>query len=264
MAWYLWPGPVAVLVATSGLTAQVHYRSLDGERPTRVRDAYPIERYAFEAGLSVRFTPSPSDAQGLSLDPEIEYGIARGTGIGIGVAASADFGGGPARTSSRLGAFIERNLLRETLGFPAIAVRLDGSASLRDGPLGAGALASSVALTRSFGRDRLHLNGGWTFAAPATVGPAEALDRWFIGAAMDRTAIRPSLLFVGEAVVARGIGASSAEATVAVGVRRQITPTVVGSFGTGLTFGGGPARLGLTMSWSTVFAWPGLMPGRAR
>jgi hypothetical protein len=39
---------LCVVGAGRRLAAQMDYRNLDDDRPTRVEDAYPAERYAFE------------------------------------------------------------------------------------------------------------------------------------------------------------------------------------------------------------------------
>src|SRR5438067_1610430 len=69
-------GPVA-------LAAQIDYRNLEDHRPTRVEDAYPIERYGFELSLPYVFTAAPGSVRSHRLSPELEYGFARGAAAGL-------------------------------------------------------------------------------------------------------------------------------------------------------------------------------------
>jgi hypothetical protein len=49
------PASVLTIAVAAPAAAQIDYRNLDDDRPTRVEDAYPAERYAFELLIPYRF-----------------------------------------------------------------------------------------------------------------------------------------------------------------------------------------------------------------
>ncbi len=225
------PWVAALVFGTAGvfpLQAQVDYRNSDDLRPTRVADAYPIERFAFEFSAGGRLRGGDAAAS-----PHLEYGLFRNFMVGVG----GEFGaaGSHAEVSALW------NARRETPGFPALSF----SAAVGEDPV------IGVLATRSFGLTRLHFNGGLDLSGPAD---------WWGGVAADWTLFRTSTLVVSELVAERV--AQRVEWSAAVGVRRQITPTVVlhGGVSQGLGRLGTEFNLGL----SYAFAIAGLMARGSR
>ena len=231
------PWAAALLLGIGGappLAGQVDYRNLDDVRPTRVTDAYPVERYAFELSMSGRLRTGAGQTEGLAA-PHLEYGIARNVMIGVGAEL--------AERGSHLEVSAFWNARRETPGFPALSV----AASVGEDPL------VRLLATRSFGLSRLHLNGGLDLSGPAD---------WWGGLAFDRTLFRTSNLLVSELIAEQVGRGRSVEWTAGLGFRRQITPTVVlhGGVSQGLGHSGTEFNLGL----SHAFAMAGLMRGGRR
>jgi hypothetical protein len=116
--------------------------------------------------------------------------------------------------------------------------------------------------TRSFGRTRLHLNGAVRLGRDAPGAVVEGVERWWYGAALDRTLFRQSVLLIGEVYASREIEAAPVEVNASLGLRWQWRPTAVIDLGIsrGLRKGLGP-DYALTVGVSNAFAIAGLMPG---
>jgi hypothetical protein len=116
-------------------------------------------------------------------------------------------------------------------------------------------------VTRSFGRTRLHLNGAYSFGPDGTPAAVEAAERWWYGAALDRTLFRQSVLVIGEVYARRPLEAAPVEVNASLGLRWQWRPTAVIDVGIsrGLRTGLGP-EYALTVGVSNGFAIAGLMP----
>jgi len=114
------------------------------------------------------------------------------------------------------------NFNAEGPSLPAFSARVDLA-------LPAGALAGDVALTtvkadatRAFGLTRLHLNGAWTFGTSEARGPRlEPSPRWFVGAAVDYTFFRSSVLLVGEVNASQQYDGAPTGVAAAVGGARS-------------------------------------------
>jgi hypothetical protein len=88
---------------------------------------------------------------------------------------------------------------------------------------------------------------------------------WAASLAADRTFLRQSLLLVGELGVLEATANAPTDVTAALGVRYQLTPTLVLDAGVSrrLAADAGP-DLGLTLGLTHAFAAAGLMPSGAR
>jgi hypothetical protein len=74
----------ALLVAgPTILAAQIDYRNLDDDRPTRVEDAYPAERYAFEFIIPYAVERERGGAWIHASPIELEYGVFRNAHVGV-------------------------------------------------------------------------------------------------------------------------------------------------------------------------------------
>ncbi|HXG44723.1 MAG TPA: transporter [Gemmatimonadales bacterium] len=250
----------------ASLLAQLDYRNLDDDRPTITEDAYPVERYAFEFLLPYSYERDRAGTDLHLVMPELEYGIVRNGQVGVKLPLAArrrsgDTEWGPAGVT----AFGLYNLNTESRLLPAFAVRVDGH--LPVGSLaGDGARVTFKAIaTRSWGRNRVHLNAAWTVGDEERLAAVEPGHRWSYSAALDRTLFRQSLLLLGEIVTRRTAADTPVEVNAGIGVRYQLSPTMVMDLGLSrrIRRSTGP-DFGVTAGFSRVFGLTWLMPARGR
>ncbi|MBM4187925.1 MAG: hypothetical protein FJ206_11525 [Gemmatimonadetes bacterium] len=231
------------MIGPKRLGAQIDYRNLDDGRPNRVTDAQPVERYAFEVSLPYLFRRD-GGASTHGVSPHLDFGAGRNLMVGLGV----DIEQGPQDEAS-LDASVFWNPRRETVGLPAVAM-----AAHLTTDFGAAALEVGALFTRSLGRSRLHANG----AARMTGGRSgELAPDWWVGAAWDYTLLRSSTLLAVEMVAERPAGLEVSW-SIGGGLRRQLTPTLVGFAGGRQSLDGGGTEL--TLGVSHAFAVASLMP----
>ena len=246
--------------------AQIDYRNLDHERPVATEDAYPVERHAFELLVPLR---SERDRAGdrLHLVPlEIEYGIFDNAQVGVGLPLAvtdpdeSDSDWGLAGLSA-IGLY---NFNTEGPVLPALSLAADMA-------LPVGSLAGDEArfslkaiATRSWGLTRVHFNAVRSFGSEERLG-VEFAPRWSYGLALDRTFFRSSLLVVGELLTQRAVKDVPTEVNAAVGLRYQLTPTLVLDAGLArrLRSEAGP-DYDLSIGLSHAFGLSWLLPGRVR
>ncbi len=264
MIWKESTRPLAAVLALAAaacpLAAQIDYRNLDIDRPVRVTDAYPVERFAFELSLPYAAGRGSGTAHH-TVAPHLEYGIHRNLMIGAGVEVELHRTGGNAGlAAAEIGALW--NIRRETPSLPAISVGLEAAQPLRGAGFGSDVAVTLTALaTRSIGRSRLHLNGVVGLLVPEA---SHLGTPWWAGVAWDRTLIRSSTLIVAEVVVNRDAGALPVNWSVGAGLRRQLTPTVVGAIGVAQALDDIDAGTAITVSLSHAFAVRALMPRGVR
>ena len=255
----------AGLVASApSASAQIDYRNLDDDRPTLIEDAYPIERFAFELLAPWRFGRNRDGGNTHAFIPEIAYGILRNGQLGVKLPVAGVSGNGD-RTWGLAGLrlFALYNFNTESRVAPALSIRAD--ATFPVGRLaGEGTRVSAKAIaTRSWGRNRLHANAAYTFGPERPLGAAEPANKWWYGAAVDRTLYRQSLLLVGEVYALRPASSEPTQVNASIGLRYQLTPYLV--FDTGvarrLRRVAGP-DYELTVGFSRALAIPGLFPTR--
>jgi len=244
--------------------AQIDYRSLDDDRPTRVEDAYPAERYAFEFLIPYSFERGRSRESVHAWLFELEYGVIPNGHVGVKAPVAAIQTAGRTEWGlSGLRAFALYNFNTESPLLPAFSLR--GDVTLPVGSLAASEARGSLQAiaTRSFGRNRIHVNAAYGFGPDGTPPAVEGLDRWWIGAALDRTLFRQSVLLIGEVYVRQPIEGAPIEVNASAGLRWQWRPTTVLDLGIsrGLRAGLGP-EYAVTVGISNAFAIAGLMPGR--
>src|SRR5260370_4525173 len=120
----------AVLVLLGGersLAAQADYRNLDEGRPTRVEDAFPVERYAFEFVTSYALERDPGGGIVHAFVPELAYGIVANGELGITAPVGLLSEGGVTRAGlAGLRAFALYNFNPEGAALPPLAVPADG------------------------------------------------------------------------------------------------------------------------------------------
>ncbi|MDX1578188.1 MAG: hypothetical protein R3266_06875, partial [Gemmatimonadota bacterium] len=144
----------------------------------------PVEYRAWELEIGGRGGIAEGGERALLGLVELKSGLFRNGQVGLELEAGfEDPGAGiEARDGlEALSAHVLYGIARETVSFPAVALRLDastpgtGSIGHEDWQAGAKAI-----LTRSFGRLRLHGNGGYRIASEA-----DGDDYWRVGLAAD-------------------------------------------------------------------------------
>ena len=254
---------ISLVAGPAALAAQIDYRNLDDDRPTRVEDAYPAERFAFEFLLPYSYARARDGAVMQSSVLELEYGVFRNAHIGIKAPLAAVRAGGSTTTGlSGLRVFALYNFNTEGPVLPAIALK--AGAAFPVGSLGGDEtqIAIKGILTRSWGRSRLHLNGAVRVAGGDAAGAAvEGVEDWWYGAAVDRTLFRQSVLVIAEVYALREASADPVAVNASLGLRWQWRPTAVLDVGIsrGLREGLGP-DYAVTVGISNAFAIAGLMP----
>lgn len=253
---------LGTLFWTSGSIAQSDYRNLDPGRPIAIEDAQPIEFRAFEFQLGIpRYSRGKEDDWELSFEPEIKWGIARDWQFGI--AGENTILQNTRTTNSFRDTQLNLlyNLNQESATLPASAFRAEVT-------LGTGALGSQnehaalkAIVSRSFGMNRLHVNGSYT------IGPTEApglggglVNRYLYGIAYERTFPIEFLVLLADLYTLKPIDGSSTEINADLGTRLQLTPTWVLDAGifTGAIKDG--PDIGFTIGLSCVFSFRGLFP----
>ncbi len=259
--------PTALLALVLGISApaaaQIDYRNLEGDRPARIEDAYPIERFAFEFLAPWRYERERNGATTHSFTPELEYGFLPNAQVGLklpiaGVRGPADREWGIAGLKlvglynfNTEGRVLPALALGTDLSFPVGRFRGEGTRVTVKG-----------LLTRSFGLSRVHVNGAYTFGSDRPLAAAEAAHRWWIGAAADRTLFRESTLLIAELYGLRSASGEPVQLNASVGLRRQLTPYLVLDLGVARRLGSTGPDYELTMGLSRAFALAGLMGTR--
>jgi hypothetical protein len=257
---------LGLAVPTGSAAAQIDYRNLDRERPVATEDAYPVERHAFELLLPFRTERERGGDRLYLLPLEIEYGIADNGHLGLSLPlAAVDAEGADAEYGlAGVHAFGLYNFNTEGPALPAVSVAAD--LALPVGSLAAADARASLSgiVTRSWGLTRLHFNAVRSFGSDEQPG-VEFAPRWRYSLAADRTLFRQSLLLVGEVLTKRPVRGSPVEWNAALGVRYQVSPTLVLDAGVArrLRSSAGP-DYDVTIGLSHAFGLAWLVPGRAR
>jgi hypothetical protein len=251
-------------LATPGAATQIDYRNLDDDRPVRVEDAYPAERYAFEFLIPYSLERERGGSVLHAALLELEYGLIDNGHVGVKAPLAALRDAGTTEWGlSGLRVFGLYNFNTEGPVLPAVSLR--GDATFAVGELGPSEtrLSLKAILTRSFGRSRLHLNGAYRFGSDGTPAVAEPVDRWWAGAALDQTLFRHSVLLIGEVHARRTVDAAPVEVNASAGLRWQWRPTTVLDIGVSRRLGEnvGP-DYAVTIGMTNAFAIAALMPKR--
>ena len=250
----------AVLLAPP-VAAQIDYRNLDEDRPARIEDAYPIERFAFELLAPYR-VERHERVWTHSVVPELSYGLAPGAHAGIKAALAVRDAPGESKFAlAGLRVFALVNLHNESPALPALSLRVDATAPVGGLAGEGGGLAVKALATRSFGLLRLHANASVALASPGQPAAAEPMPDWSLGLAVDRSLLRSSTVLIAELVLLREEAGAPLSLNALVGARRQLTPTLVldAGIGRGLKDDAGPS-FAFTLGLSHAFALKALMP----
>lgn len=268
------PGLLSVLLGMGpwpgALSAQTDYFNLDDERPVRVEDASPVERYAFELQLApVRVERDAGGSAAWSLAPELAYGVFPRTDVSLHlpIALGTDDGAaGRASGLSGLELVLFHNLNIESRSLPALA--LSGGLTLPVGGL-AGESAHGTAkaiVTRSLTGARrglrLHANAAYTFGEEADEErQAAEATRWLAGLAVDRTFVFQSLLIVGNVFAERPLVEGAGTRWVAgAGFRYQLSPRMAIDAGLERRIGDEGPDWAFTLGTANSFSIRSLIP----
>lgn len=235
-------GFIALMIGAGPAKSQTDYYNLDKHRPLRVEDAYATERFAFELQVSPLTLAGGSGVLHYAPSVELKHGLWPGMELSAGL--DADIRRRDGRTRGSFGSLelsTLYNLNTETLGMPALGLRLTGHV-----PLAADEGASleiKGMVTRVLGGSwRGHVNGG------ALLGDGAA-ERWWGGLALDYVLPFRSLLVLGESYYARPrLEDADGRVHTSVGFRYQLTPWTGMDVGVGRDWTGGGA-----MDWRATF-----------
>ena len=231
-----------IIVAVAGGAEAVDHKNLDEGRPVRLEDAYSIAHgeISIETGAGFALLKhGPPDARGF-FPIEILYGAFPNLQLAIGATLFTD----PHETDDRpksgdLRMNVLYNLNQETLTLPAFAAKL----SLR-APTGVDGHGWGIELkgivTKSVDRLSLHLNGAYEFLAGSTRAERDGRYELALGASYPVGAprfTRATLItdVFADQPVTRG---ESTAVGIEVGLRYQLTPSIVWDVGIGTEFAG--------------------------
>ena len=249
--------------------AQTDYYNTDAGRPVRVEDAYPVERYAFEAQVApLRLERKDTGEYHWEIEPELAYGILPRTHLEIGIPLLFS-DGGEVEEEFGVGGIdfsVFHNLNVETRTLPAFALAaqallpVGGSAPDRVFP------SVKAIATRTFRLARIHLNGQYTFgAAPELGDEVGEASRWMAGLALDKTFPLRAMLLIGDVYVEEPlIEGEDLRWTVEAGTRYQLNPFFALDAGVGRHLTGSDRGWFLTLGAARVFAVRSLIPGLSR
>lgn len=254
---------VLALLIAHPARAQIDYRNLDDDRPVRVEDAYPVERYAFELLAPWRWSRHPGGSGVHSFIPEIAYGVFANSQLGVKLPlATTRVGESREWGIAGLRVFGLYNLNTEGPWLPAVSLRADAVFPL--GSLAGDGTRVSLKgiLTRSWGTTRMHLNGAYTFGRSDRLAVVEPAEKWWLGGALDHTFFRNSTLMVAEVYALRPVAGAPLEVNTSLGLRYQWTPTTVVDLGVGRRLRSEGPDLELTVGISRAVGIAGLLPQR--
>ena len=233
-----------IIAAAAGLAEAIDHKNLDEGRPVRLEDAYPIAHgeIAIETGAGFALMKHGPN-RGL-FPIEILYGAVPNLQVGVGSTLFTD----PHETDDRaksgdLRASALYNFNQETLTLPALAAKLSVTAPTGIDAHGWGLELKGI-VTKSIDRLSLHLNGGYEFLTGSTRTERDGRYELALGASYPIGAPQFTRATVVGAVfadqpVTRG---ESTVVGIEVGLRYQLTPSIVWDVGIGTEFAGPRSR----------------------
>jgi hypothetical protein len=247
---------LGIIAATVGDADAIDHKNLDEGRPTRLEDAYPIAEHeiAIETGAGFALLKRGPDRGVFPI--EVLYGPLPNLQVGIGSTLFTDPHDIDDRPKSGdLRASALYNFNQETLTLPAFAAKLSVTAPTGVDAHGWGIEIKGI-VTKSFDRLSFHLNGGYEFLTGSTRAERDGRYDFALGASYPvgaPTFTRATLV----ADVFADQPATRGESTIVgteVGLRYQLTPSIVWDVGVGTEFAGPASR-------SVFFATTGLSFG---
>lgn len=250
---------LGLLVWAASAAAQEDFRQSEADRPTRVEDAYSLKLRELEVELGLRGSVV-EEGSALVGKGELKAGLFMNGQVGIELEGGID-GQGPGSASGieAAGAHLLYNFNRETWSWPAFAVRADlrtpGSGALGREQWSA---AWKGIATRSFGRLRLHANGGYAVLADRDGG-----DHWLAGLGFDVPVGLFSRAVLGDLFVEVPEDEGRTRVWLEAGSRWQLTNRSVLDLGLATRLDEwerGRANVELSLGVSRVFGLAGLTP----
>lgn len=258
-------GLLALLIAPAPLAAQTDYYNTDAGRPVRIEDAYPVERYGFEAQVApLRLLRTSAGEYHWEIEPELAYGILPRTQIEVGLPLTYRDAGesGSEFGLSGIDVSVLHNLNVETAGLPAFGVAAD--VLLPVGAFAPDRIYPSVKgiATRTFSFARVHVNGQYTFGStPGVDIQVGEASRWMAGVAVDKTFPLRSALLIADIFAEQPLHeGESLRWTTEAGVRYQLNPFFALDAGVGRQFSGDERGWFVTFGAARAFAVRSLMP----
>lgn len=257
------------LAGTTGshLRAQTDFYNTDARRPVRIEDAYPVERYAFEAQVApLRLERSDGGRYHWEIEPELAYGILPRTYVEVGLPLLFSDGehGGEGFALGGIDLKLFHNLNAETRTLPAFAVA--ANVLLPVGSVAPDRIYPAVTgiATRTFRLARVHVNGQYTFGStPEMDDNVGEASRWLAGVAVDKTFPLQSALIIGDVYAEQPLHADEGVRwTVEAGTRYQLNPFFALDAGIGRHLSGDERGWFITFGAARAFAVRSLMPGR--
>lgn len=218
----------------------IDHKNLDEGRPLRLEDAYAIStgEIAVEAGAGVALRRRGPDRGVFPI--ELLYGAVPNFQIGVGTTLSTDPRAvdEPAKSGDlRIGALY--NLNQETLVMPAFGVKIEVEMPTGVDSKGVDVEVKGI-VTKSFERVSVHVNAAYLFLTDADRGEREGRYELVLGASYPIGAPR----FTRATLIADVFteqpthrGDSNVVGT-EVGLRYQLTPSIVWDAGVGTEFAG--------------------------
>lgn len=248
---------------------QTDYYNTDAARPVRVEDAFPVERYAFEAQVApLRLERRSGGGYHWEVEPELAYGLLPRTHVEVGLPLLFPDGGAEEERFGVGGIDLSlfHNLNAETRTLPALAVAAE--AVLPVGRHAPDRLYPSIKAiaTRTFRLARIHVNGAYTVGStPDAAAEVGETARWMAGLAVDRALPLSAALVIADVFLEEPLHAGAELAwTAELGTRYQLNPFFALDAGVGRRFTGAHQGWFITFGAARVFALRALMPGGAR
>ena len=226
---------IALLVsAGAGTLHAADHLNLEEGLPVKVEDAYPIAFRGREVQTAFRYERTDGDKDRVVIDPRIEFGFAPNWQGKISVPfllGSAD------RTDSgNVGLEAFYNFNTEGLALPAFALSARGDLPTGRDSAGLDTKLKAI-MTKNVsktGLDRIHLNFAWKRNAGARSGQREDLYHAVIGYSRRLDA---DTVLVADFVREQEIEKKHEANIMELGIRRQVTPLTLISFGLGAGVG---------------------------
>lgn len=247
---------LGIITAGVGVAEAVDHKNLDEGRPVRIEDAYPIAQHEISVETGAGFALlSRGPARGVFLI-EVLYGALPNLQVGLGSVLFTDPHDIDDRPKSGdLRASALYNFNQETLTLPAFAAKLSVTAPTGVDGHGWGVELKGI-VTKSIDRLSFHFNGGYEFLTDSTRAERDGRYELALGASYPIGAPK----FTRATLVADVFAdqpATRGESTIVgteVGLRYQLTPSIVWDVGIGTEFAGPASR-------SVFFATTGLSFG---
>lgn len=228
------------LMLLPGATLAIDHKNLDEGRPLRLDDAYAISTGEIAVEMGAGFTLQRRGADQGVFPVELLFGALPNLQIGIGTVFFTDPREIDEPTKSgNLDVSVLYNFNQETLVLPAFGAKVGVNLPTGVDSHGVEVVVKGI-VTRSFERLSVHLNAGYGFLTDATRGERDGRYELLLGASVPLgapTYTRATL--VADIFTEQSLRPGEANVVGSeIGVRYQLTPTIVWDLGLGTEFAG--------------------------